>query len=270
MTRTISSCPVVTLPGVVVSHAAPADARPADDSQVVCVNRTILHGNLDQMARTALFLSAFLVPLSGCGGDRRETVQPPRQVDRVEAEVGEDQHQDDKSRWQEYLDNKDFDFREEEVDIFYSLSKFDGDCEIHMVMNQPRRDSIEFRFVRDGKTLLSVPGTQYVPFRHADNVVYFAHHDWIGAGGLLGAYDLNTGKRLWLKKLKAVQSIWGKANQINLRLHNGVLHVIGHVSGDEYEEIFDPKSGKRLAYRVFRGRPVSEELFQMNVPEELR
>jgi hypothetical protein len=225
------------------------------------------------MARLSLLLTTTIICLTGCGEQGRtqsETAPPPEAVVNAEVEVPNVRPPDDKTRWQEYLDNKEFDFREEEMDIFRSLEEFDGDCQIHMVINQPDDGSIEFRFVRDGWTVLSVPGTQSVPFRHSDNIVYFAHHTWLGPHGMVGAYDLATGRRLWLKKLKAVQCGWGKGNQINLRLHDGVLHAIGHVSGFEYEEIFALKSGERLAYRVFRGLPVSDEWFRTYVPEEFR
>ncbi len=225
------------------------------------------------MVRISLLLTITIVCLSGCGGQdgtRAETAPPPEETVSAEVEASNEGPQDDKTRWQEYLDNKEFDFREEEVDIFRSVEEFDGDCRIEMVINQPDDDSIEFRFVRDGWTVLTVPSTQYVPFRHADNIVYFAHHTWLGTGGMLGAYDLNTGQRLWFKKLKSVQYIWAKGNQMNLRLHDGVLHVIGRSSCGQYEEMFALKSGERLAYRVFRGHPVSEEMFRTNVPEEFR
>ena len=227
------------------------------------------------MARISVLLAMSLLFVSGCGGadgDRSKIPQLPEQAGRVEHEVHKDQPEDNKSRWQEYLDNKEFGFREEETDVFYSLSNFDGDCQIHMVMNRPRHGSIEFRFVRDGKTLLSVPGREYVPFRHADNLVYFAHHSLHTGSGLLGAYDLNTGEKLWLKRLRGVESDAHLAyrNQVNLRLLDGVLHVIGHESLGDYEEILDRETGERLAYRVFRGPAVSEERFRMNVPEELR
>lgn len=227
------------------------------------------------MTRTTFLLAVVLMCVYGCGGadgDRREMAQSTGRFGRVEDEVREDQVQDAKGRWQEYLDNKEFDFREEETNIFYTLRKFDGDCQIHLVLNQPRRRSIDFRFVRDGKTVLSVPSAEYVPFRHADNVVYFVHHSFSSGGGWIVAYDLITGERLWQTRLKAVNLGMHSAyrNQVNLRLREDVVHVLGHEGDGDYEEILDRKTGERLAYRVFRGLPVSEELLRRNLPKELK
>jgi hypothetical protein len=211
----------------------------------------------------------------GCGGadgERREIDQPGGPVGAVKAEVREDRAQSDKARWQEYLDNKKFDFREEETDIFYTLSKFDGDCQIDMVLGPDDAGPIEFRFVRDGKTVLSVPGAEDIPFRNADNVVYFAHHSFSSGGGWIVAYDLITGETLWQTRLRAVNLAIhsGYSNEVNLRLLDGVVHVLGHEGAGDYQEILDRKTGERLAYRAFRGIPVSEEMLRRNLPKELR
>lgn len=224
------------------------------------------------MTRTTFLLTVALMCVSGCGGadgDLREMAPRTGRVEPVVAEVRKAPAPDDKGRWQEYLDNKEFDFREEETSIFHTLSKYDGDCQIHMVLNHPRTRSIDFRFVRDGKTVLSVPGEEYVVFRHADNVVYFAHHPFSSGGGAVGAYDLTTGERLWLTPLKAVESGAHLAyhNQVNLRLRDGVVHVLGCEGRGDYEEILDRKTGQRLGYRVFRGLPPVEQ-YRYHPPRE--
>ena len=85
--------------------------------------------------------------------------------------------------------------------MLFSLSQFGGRCRIHMIYD-PVTSALTFKFVRDGKEIVSIEGHTNSAFRTERNVLYFAHFPTNSSGCVVTTHDLTTGKKLWETELR--------------------------------------------------------------------
>lgn len=166
--------------------------------------------------------------------------------------------------WQKVLERDSaFEFSEADASMLFALSQFGGKCQIHMVYDPSDSQHITFRFMRDGKELLSIKGHTKSVFRTENNVLYFAHFSTSSQGCVVTAHDLGTGKKLWETKLKGIRPIdhSGYSNEVTMGLGNltgteekdeGVVSIMGREGFGDYVEIIDRETGKALAHKVHR------------------
>jgi len=168
-----------------------------------------------------------------------------------------------KEAWQKALEDMTFRFSESDAGVLYSLSQYSGDCKLHMIYDPKERGQLTFKFERDGKEVLTLPGHTGSVFRTVKNLLYFAHFPTYSSGSTVAAYDLTTGKRLWETKLNAVgnpsHSAYGNKVTMGLSsLHDldkegeGIVSITGRESFGDYIEILDRSTGKVLAHKVYR------------------
>jgi len=168
-----------------------------------------------------------------------------------------------KAAWQKTLEREPFRFSESNEGILSSLSQYGGNCQVHMIHDPAKWGGLGFKFVRDGKELLSLEGHTGSSFRTAGNVLYFAHFPRSSSGCTVTAHDLTTGNKLWETKLSGVGTPMHSAysNRVTMglsSLHNldkkgeGIISITGRESYGDYVEILDRRTGKVLAHRIYR------------------
>src|SRR5262249_29245779 len=143
------------------------------------------------------------------------------------------------------------------VGVFYSLSQSAWDCKVHMVYPATWRRGLTFKFVRDGKEVLSIEGHTRSEFRAKNNVLYFADFLPSAAGCSVAAYDLKTGKKLWKTELNAAGCLDHSAysNEVSMDLgleEHGIVTITGREAYGDYIEVLDRKTGKVLAHKRYR------------------
>ncbi len=159
--------------------------------------------------------------------------------------------------------DKSFTFSEGDASMLFSLSQFGGKCQIHMIYDPTDWAHITFRFVRDETKLLEVKGHTQSVFRAKDNVLYFAHFETSSQGCVVTAHDLDSGKKLWERKLKGIRGSGhsGYSNLVTISVgsRSGIdekgeasVYISGHEGFGDYVEILDSKTGKMLAHKVYR------------------
>jgi WD40 repeat protein len=169
-----------------------------------------------------------------------------------------------KKIWQEVLEEKKFHAPAVDRGLLYALSQFRGKCQIHMVYDPAgaKRYRLTFKFVRDGKEVLSLVGHEHSVFRESGNTLYFARFPTGAHGCKVTAHDLTNGKQLWETRLRAidVRSHSAYSNRVALALDgvgdlkNGpdVVVVTGRESFGDYMEVLDCKTGTALAHKIYR------------------
>jgi hypothetical protein len=167
-----------------------------------------------------------------------------------------------KETWKKVLERDPFQFHEANVGVLYSLSQYGGDCEIHMIHypKQPFRKT--FKFIRDGKEILSLEGHTGSAFRTVGNTLYFAHVPLGTSGCTVSAHDLTTGKKLWETNLSAVgtpshskysnEVTMGVATFFEHRKGEGAISITGRESFGDYIEILDRQTGQVLGHKIYR------------------
>jgi hypothetical protein len=167
--------------------------------------------------------------------------------------------------WQNVLDRGSFRFSESDASVLFALSQFGGKCQIHMIYDPAKWWSITFKFVKDGKELLTIDGHTKSVFCADKNILYFAHFSTSSQGCVVTAHDLETGKKLWETELNALPLATHSSysNEVTMGLSNltgtemegeGIVSVTGHESYGDYIEILDRETGKILAHKVYRQR----------------
>ena len=86
-------------------------------------------------------------------------------------------------------------------------------------------------------------------------LVYSTHHP-NASGCHLIAVDLNTGKQLWASSLDGIGPVNHSQyqNQINLRIHQGQITVLGNESFGQYIEMVDLKTGQTKSNKAGTGQ----------------
>jgi hypothetical protein len=165
--------------------------------------------------------------------------------------------------WQERLGRERFKFDESEASMVASLSRFRANCQIHMIYDPEQWTDITFKFVRDGREVLTIErGHVSSVFFAERDVLYFAHFSPASSGCIVTAYDLVTGKERWRTKLRAIpKGVHSKySNSVTLTSPGqteieadgeGVVFVAGHEDFGDYYEVLDRDTGRFLAHRAF-------------------
>ena len=169
-----------------------------------------------------------------------------------------------KEAWQKVLERDKFRFDESNGGVLFSISQFRADCEVHMIFNPKKWFKMTFKFVRDGKDILTLEGHTGSAFRTAGNVMYFAHVPLGTSGCTVTAHDMTTGKKLWETKLGAVGNPPHSAynNRVTMGLSHlfeldkkkgeGIVSITGRESYGDYVEILDRETGTVLAHKIYR------------------
>ncbi len=173
------------------------------------------------------------------------------------------------SKCQENVDNMSFEF-DKSNPVYKSIDEYRGKCQLHLILDPVKRTS-EVRFTSDGKTILTIPGFGTSFRTDEDDHLYVAVPG--GEGGIVSAYDLRDGKKLWESKLKAISVLSHSAYRSEVTMSNSsvtgpagavayVLTIHGHETFGDYIEILDCETGKLLAHRQFDSvedsKPASE------------
>ena len=156
-----------------------------------------------------------------------------------------------------------FSFSEERASMMYSLSQFGGDCQVHMIYDPKNWSRIMFKFVRDGKELVTFQGHKASTFCTYHNVLYFAAYPSSDCGGEIIAFDLSAGRQLWKTTLKGnvpgPHSGYSNLIEIGVAAQGGIDHdgeatvfVYGHESYGDYVNRLDANEGALLAAKVYR------------------
>jgi hypothetical protein len=153
-----------------------------------------------------------------------------------------------------------FPFKDEEANVLYSLSQFQGKCQVHMITNPTKRGTLTFKFVRDGIERVAVQGHSGSVFRADEHTLFFAQFSPADCGCVVAAYDLDNGREIWRTELQAVGQVPHAAysNKVNMYYWHKAgreeeeISITGHESYGDYVEWLDRKTGKQLAHRVYR------------------
>lgn len=166
--------------------------------------------------------------------------------------------------WRKELDRREFGFLDNYNGLLYSLEHYDADPDIHIVFDADKKDTLEFRFVRDGKAALSLKGHGQTAFASFESILYFASYEPDGTGATLSAYDLKTGELVWETTLhhEKPRGHSGYSNLVSLRFSNR-REVAGEDNEDsilvtrsesycDYVEVVDRRTGISLAVKNYR------------------
>ncbi len=159
---------------------------------------------------------------------------------------------------QEALDLTPFLFKDKEADAEYSLKQVAGHSSVQMLSSPSGKAT--FKFVRNGKVVLTLEGSLQSVFRIQKNALFFAHFTPTRTGCEVAAYDLASGKEIWRTKLEGLGRIGHEQyrNRVTIDLsggdgkEDGVVTVTGKETYGDYREVLDQKTGKQLAHRVYR------------------
>jgi hypothetical protein len=168
--------------------------------------------------------------------------------------------------WQKVLEQREFDFHDEEASAFYSLFGYGGTCQVHMTYDPANPMALSFEFVRKGKDVLTIQGHLMSVFESAGDVLYFAHYRYASGGCVVTAYDLVTGRQLWETRLTGVRETGHSKyfNRVTIHIESGVgadkadkgdefaISITGHEGSGDYIEVLDSATGTVLAHRVYR------------------
>ena len=156
-----------------------------------------------------------------------------------------------KAHWQKYAENYgEIDLSRVIADVFNSMLGYSGDCDIHLIQ-RPRSAIMRLRFVRDDREILAFSVEVTCVFRDSNNVLYFGHYIDSKAQRSVAAYDLETGKTLWRTVLTNQHfATFNREGQFTVQLREDVVFIAGKESTGRYIEIFDQKTGQRLAYHA--------------------
>jgi hypothetical protein len=123
---------------------------------------------------------------------------------------------------------------------------------------------MEYRFVRDGRQVLSLKGHTGPAFTSHGNVLYFADFALSSTGCSVVAYNLTSGEELWRTRLSHEQPAGHSAyrNLVLIRMsrekevmsetEGSAVIVTGQESYCDYIEVLDAKTGEMLALRNYR------------------
>ncbi len=109
-----------------------------------------------------------------------------------------------KAGWQNLLDGATFKFPESRSGLWYSLTQYPAEGQVHIIYDRREPWPMIFKFVRDGKDVVTVKGHAQSQFHSEGNVLYFADFFPSSTGCSVAAYDLANGKQLWETKLSAM------------------------------------------------------------------
>lgn len=189
------------------------------------------------------------------------TANPPELAERQEA-------------WRNELEQRKFGWHDNYCGLVTSLQQFTADCEVHIIQRprnfRPSSRCFEFRFVRDNREVVSLPGHFNSAFTSYQNNLFFAKYSTDTTGCTILAYDLTTGKKHWETNLRGPKPIGhsGYANRVTIRMSiagevkgesaGAAIVVNGAESYTDYIEVLDRQSGASLAvknYRIGFGQP---------------
>jgi hypothetical protein len=172
--------------------------------------------------------------------------------------------------WQQYLERRSFTFPRDERGLFTSLDHYSATCQLHIIISPKPDYRISFKFVRDGREVLALPGHFEATFRTTDEKLYFANFSPLDvAGCTVSAYDLNSGSELWktddISHLKAggasqygnLVHLWlSRLNEVANEPEGAAIIVMGTETAGDYIAVLDRMTGVLLAHKKYkRSRP---------------
>jgi hypothetical protein len=177
-------------------------------------------------------------------------------------------------QWQKLIDKEEpVAYKPEAGSILGSLVGLDHygnvDILVHMIYDPKlwygRRLTI--KFVRNDTDVLVLKGHLNSVWVNDLHALYFADFDPIQSGCAVVAYDLGTGKESWRTELQGIGLVDHSKyrNSVNLELADGAVCVRGYESFGNYVEILDANTGKMVAHRVFKPRPMKACVAKQNV-----
>lgn len=205
---------------------------------------------MSSVAKLFIFL-AFAVLATSVNRSRAEPAGPSSLGDR-------------KDVWQKKLDNQKFRFPDSYWGLMSSIRECNADCQIHIVFNPKDKWTMEYRFVRDGKDIVSLKAHTGPAFTSHGSVLYFADFSLASSGCKVAAYDLTSGERMWETELSHEQPAGHSAygNNVLIRMsrnkevsdeaEGSAVIVTGRESYCDYVEVLDAKTGEMLALKNYR------------------
>jgi outer membrane protein assembly factor BamB len=169
-----------------------------------------------------------------------------------------------KAGWNKLLNGVQYGLPEHYSGLLTSLGKFKGNAKVHVVFDPKDRWNIEYKFVRDGREILSIQGHDQSAFAAEGDDLFFAHYQTSAAGCTIVAYDLNTGKQRWQTELHHEKPLGHSAylNLVTLRISDkgegeetsagAAIVVTGMESYCDYVEVLDRRIGESLAIKNYR------------------
>jgi hypothetical protein len=169
----------------------------------------------------------------------------------------------DKVRWQQDIQNEKFDFPENQANLLASVESFRSDCQIQVTWQTWPRFPVELTvsFVRNGKVLVTLPGTTKTVFTGDKNILYFAEFEPADNGSRILAFDLTTGVKVWETELQSDGAAGHFAywNEVAFRplIYNdskddeGQIVVYERENFGNHMDILDRKTGVILAHKMF-------------------
>lgn len=166
--------------------------------------------------------------------------------------------------WRKVLDHRKFESPDQYSGLLASLRQFTADCKIHVIYDPKNKRTLEFKFIHDGREILSLRGHAHSAFTSFDNTLYLAKYPSASAGCTVLAYDLASGKKLWQTDLHHAKPHGHSAyaNYVTIRMsHAGEIKdgiagaaivITGMESYCDYVEVLDRQAGTSLAIKNYR------------------
>ncbi len=138
------------------------------------------------------------------------------------------------------------------------INNFQANCTVQFTYSPEHYGSIDFRFLKGGKELISFPGHFKTVFAAKQNILVFVSYGQGSNGATATAYDLNAEKELWNMRLDGIGRVkhFAYSNEVSMAIFgafeensDGEVFVEGHESSGSYMEVRDLKTGKLLAHR---------------------
>jgi hypothetical protein len=169
-----------------------------------------------------------------------------------------------KQAWQAYLENTNFHFDNGERGLIKSLQGFESGSQLHFVVGPSPKHEKYFEFVRNGKTVVSLPGHIDSVFLTSNDKLYFANFHSLGAGCSVVAYNLIDGKKLWetgdiskqgptrgFTYRNLVQMRFSRPNQVANEPDSSAIILKGVETFGHYLAVLDRDNGALLAHKIY-------------------
>jgi len=169
-----------------------------------------------------------------------------------------------RNRWTVYLGRRDFDFPKDKYGLISSMKHFSSStCQLHVVLTPSPNRRKFIQIFREGKALLTLPGSYNSVFRTVDEKLYSVHFYPAKTGPTIAAYDLITGKILWEKDdigrmgggasghAHFVYLGLSQLNQVQDEPEGAAIIITGNETAGHYIAVLDRETGRILAYRVY-------------------
>jgi outer membrane protein assembly factor BamB len=170
------------------------------------------------------------------------------------AEDETDQFSESKQNWTRRLEQEKFRFPDRHATVVDSLINYRGDGQVQLLYDgEKARGAITIRFVRDTKVLAEFRGHAKSAFVERGGTLYFVRYGPHSSGASLVAYDMRRGKELWTRNVEGLGPVEHSAyvNSVVIEDVNGDVRVLGRESFGDYAEVFEGKTGERLAHKIY-------------------